>query len=164
MLVALELLKRFWPYIVAAVGGFIVAWGIQGLRLTAAEQAFVQYKQAQAQVAIDAETVARKQREESANEYAKNLSALQRQVAAGETYRRCVAAGKCGVRVTTACAGIRLPSAGGADGLPTVELSSPARTAEAELPGEVMPVVSDCAQTTLMLNQLQADIERQPGY
>ena len=38
MTIALELLRRFWPYIVAFGIGFSAAWGFQGLRLDNAKK------------------------------------------------------------------------------------------------------------------------------
>ena len=38
MTIALELLRRFWPYLVAFVVGFSAAWGFQGMRLDNAKK------------------------------------------------------------------------------------------------------------------------------
>ena len=76
-------------------------------------------------------------------------------------YVRCVAAGKCGVRVQqqpTCATGIKLPAASRVDETRTDTVPlAPGAAAED-------PVVNDCAITTLMLNSLQADIENQPRY
>ena len=48
------LLLRLIPFAVSALAGFAIAWGIQGLRLTSAEQDFTKYKQEQRQVYQDA--------------------------------------------------------------------------------------------------------------
>jgi multidrug efflux pump subunit AcrA (membrane-fusion protein) len=159
----LGLLRPFLPYLaVAAVAGGIGwsgAWKIQALRLTAAEQEFVQYKQAQLAASLEAERVAQKQREDAANDYEKQKSALAKQVAAGEVWRRCVAAGRCGrLPDATACTGFRLPTPGELDGVRPDPIPLVTGSAEA------MPVVTDCAATTLMLNRLQADIAAQPNY
>ena len=58
----------------------------------------------------------------------------------------------------TCTTGIRLPAADSAHDPGTDAISLIARAAEED------PVVNDCAITTLMLNQLQTDIENQPGY
>lgn len=163
MTIALELLRRFWPYlVVAAFAGalsFSAAWNIQGMRLTAAEQEFTQYKQDQAEAILAQAAVANRMREEAAHEYKKVRSKLDAEIAAGEVYRRCVAAGRCGgLSVQSTSPGIRLSPASGTD--------DPRPDAVPPTPGaaEVVPVVADCAATTLMLNSLQADIERQVGY
>ena len=38
MTIALELLRRFWPYLVAFTVGFSMAWGVQGWRLDSAKK------------------------------------------------------------------------------------------------------------------------------
>ena len=48
------LLLRLIPFAVSALAGFAIAWGLQGLRVTGAEQEFVHYKQEQRQVYQDA--------------------------------------------------------------------------------------------------------------
>ena len=48
------LLLRLIPFVVSAAIGFAIAWGIQGLRLTSAEQDFTKYKQEQRKVYQDA--------------------------------------------------------------------------------------------------------------
>lgn len=151
MTIALELLRRFWPYLVAGAIGFIAAWGLQGLRLTASEQDFTQYKQDQAEAILAEATAANKQREEAANEYRKVAAKLKDEINAGAVMRRCIAAGKCGVPVQPTCASATVLTADGthAPGPNTVSIAAGTAT-----------VVDDCAITTLMLNMLQADIEK----
>ena len=48
------LLAKVAPYAIAALIAFALAWGIQSLRLTSAEQDFTKYKQEQRQVYQDA--------------------------------------------------------------------------------------------------------------
>lgn len=48
------LLLRLIPVAISAAIGFAIAWGIQGLRITSAEQEFVEYKQEQRQAYQDA--------------------------------------------------------------------------------------------------------------
>lgn len=162
---------RFLPYIVAAlicaaIGGKI-AWTVQGVRIDTAKAEtaeavadFEHYKAEQIRLKNEADSVAEKQRADASLAYANLKGELKDEIAKGEVYRRCVAAGKCGavrVPVQSGCsAGIRVPSPDRFDG--TGENAVP-------LAGEpTAEVVNDCAVTTLMLNRLQAAIEGQAGY
>lgn len=146
-----------------ATGGS-AAWYAQGLRLTHAEQEFTGYKQEQTRINQEAKDNADHERAQASKKYDAARAELAGAVESGEIYRRCVAAGKCGARtvrvpVSPTCAGgFRLPTAvrsdeAGTDAVPTV--ASPA---------EEIPVINDCAVTTLMINQLQEAIEAQAGY
>ena len=151
----LTLFKNSIPYLVAGIAGFGLAFGIQELRLTHAEQEFTQYKQTQTQLIQEAKDAANKQRDVADAAYDTASKKLETALADGDAYRRCVAAGKCGrVRPAPACTGVTLPTTSTADvsGANAV----PAPTGDA--------AINDCAVTTLMLNHLQADIEAQPGY
>ena len=164
MIIFIELLKKFWPYIVAFMLGATlaggVAWKVQGLRLTSAKQEFAKYKLDQDAAEITKAKAADKQRKGASDEYDKLKTQLDAQITAGDVYKRCVAAGKCGVRQSTCSgSGIRLPTAvrtdeGGSDAVPVGQEGS----------AEGDPVINDCAVTTLMLNRLQMDVEAQPGY
>ena len=68
-----------------------------------------------------------------------------------------------GLRVVPACPGgpgLRLPAAGGADVGGGSAVPPPGEPAAQDEP----EVIRDCAKVQLRLNELQADIERQPGY
>lgn len=152
------ILRAVIPYAIAAVIAFGAAWWIQGLRITSAKQKLTDYQQKQTQLIQEAKDAADKQREESRANFAVAVKTLADDIEAGDVYRRCLAAGKCGrVRdVLPTCTGIRLPTAGGNDAdrgcaIPTAGESTP-------------PVIIDCAKVQLQLNSLQADIENQPGY
>lgn len=54
------LLLRLIPFAVSALAGFAIAWWIQGLRLTSAEQEFIEYKQDQREIYQDAVDAAQK--------------------------------------------------------------------------------------------------------
>lgn len=142
----------------AFVCGGSAAWWLQGLRVTAAQQALVSYKQAQKEAAQKAADDAEKARIESAKQYAHLSEILDNEINSGVVYQRCVAAGKCGVR-TIYTNGVRLPSSSGVNEASTDSI--PAGREATEIGPEV---VTDCAVTTLMLNQLQRAIETQPGY
>lgn len=54
------LLLRLIPFAVSALAGFAIAWWIQGLRVTGAEQEFTEFKQEQRKVYQDAVDAAQK--------------------------------------------------------------------------------------------------------
>lgn len=169
----LELGKRFWPQIAlglaGAAVGFSLAWSLQGLRLDDAktdlvemQQQFESYKQHIRQQEIEAAERANAAREQASADYRRLRDDLEKQIAAGDAYRRCVAAGKCGawvrdVQAGRVCPSVGISPAGGVDGPGTDPVPA---AGEPAAPG----VVADCAYTTLQLNRLQADIADQPGY
>lgn len=149
------------PYVLIALliaaffAGGSASWWVQGLRITAVKQEhteFVQSLKDQEQVAREE---ADKQREEASKEYAKLKGKLDDEIKSGIVFKRCVAAGKCGVCSTSIGQAIRLPTASGID-------ATSADSILAGLTGST--VAEDCAVTTLMINQLQSDIENQKGY
>ncbi|TXH57178.1 MAG: hypothetical protein E6Q97_04755 [Desulfurellales bacterium] len=155
----LTMVRFILPYAVFSLVGFVAAWQLQGVRVDAAKNELAEYKTEQQRLKNEAEIAAEKRRKETANEYQTKLDALE---ADHDTYKRCVAAGKCGARV------VRLPNLPNGAG---VRVSPPGRT-DADRPdavpvaGEVAEgaeVLKDCARTTLQLNQLQDDIEKQSG-
>lgn len=163
----LSLLKSYWPQIAALIGaigiGFGAAWGIQGLRITSAEQEFTAYKQTIKEQELRWKSAADQQRQDAAMEYAAQQGALNHEIEKGIVYRRCVAAGKCGARMLepAGCsATLRVPAGGGIDGAGPNAIPA-GREPAAEGGPEV---VNECAVTTLRLNRLQAAIERQEGY
>lgn len=157
MNLALEIWRRCWPFLVAAGIGFGSAWWIQGLNVRAVTNDFKEYQVEQQRLKNEAEEEQRKRQGETSSEYQKNVKQLESDVAAGNAYRRCVAAGKCGgLRAVPSCSGIRLSAAGIADG------AGPDPVPAAGEPAP--PMIAECAATTLQLNSLQADIERQRGY
>ena len=165
---ALALLKRLIPFAIAAVIGFGMAWAIQGLRITAAEQevtaaeqAHKDYVQQLTQESQDAKAEADRQREQAQRNYATASQQLEDAIARGDALSRCIAAGKCrGMPKQPVCAGgatARLSPPLGVD-----EASADAVFAAASVADE--GVIADCARTTLQINQLQADIKAQAGY
>jgi hypothetical protein len=153
----LPILRLIAPYAIIFVVGFGAAWKLQGVRVDSAKNELAEYKTAQQRLKNEAEIAAEKRRKETANDYQTKLDQLD---ADHETYRRCVAAGKCGARVIRVpvmpdSAGLRIPPPGG---------SAEARPDAVPAAGEVAAedgILKDCARTTLQLNQLQADIEKQ---
>lgn len=148
-------LKNTLPYIAVGIAGFGLAFGIQELRLANVEQQFAQYKidqQALIQHQIDQAAI---QRKRVYDEFIQARATLQKDIDAGEVFKRCVAAGKCGVRhPVSSCPEPSIPTSERADATSTDAV--PAAAGDA--------AINECAQTTLMLNKLQEDIEAQPGY
>lgn len=165
---ALALLKRLIPFAIAAVIGFGMAWAIQGLRITAAEQevtaaeqAHKDYVQQLTQESQDAKAEADRQRDQAQRDYAAASKQLEDAIARGDALSRCIAAGKCrGMPKQPVCTGspaASVPPTVGVD-----EASADAVFAAASVADE--GVIADCARTTLQINQLQADIKAQAGY
>ena len=150
----LEVLRSTWLYLVAALGGFVLAWSVQGLRLTAAQQEFTAYRQDQQQAINVAAERATKQREESAYAYQILNAQLNQEIESGAVYRRCVAAGKCG-RVQQRPAS--LPAATVSPGAGT----DAARPDPVSAAGDDAALAGDCAVTTLRLNRLQDAVAAQ---
>lgn len=169
----LNLLKAWWPQIAAIAGafllGFIVAWQLQGVRLDAAANDMQQMQlefDSWRQSLREQETTLAAQREslrqKELADYRRMQDELEKQIVAGDAYRRCVAAGKCGARVQyvqtgSACPAVGVSAAGGTDAAgpdPVPATGDPAAPA----------VVADCARTTLQLNRLQEGIAGQTGY
>jgi len=152
----LTFLKGAIPYLIAAIAGFSLAFGIQELRLTAVEQDFREYK-LDVLAEIERQTdIANTKRKKASNDYIQAKADLKKAIDTGEVFKRCVAAGKCGVRNNPvySCTDNRIPTTGEPDGVGTNPVSTSVGDA----------AINECATTTLMLNKLQTDIESQPGY
>lgn len=156
------LLLRLIPFAVSALAGFAIAWWIQGLRVTGAEQEFVDYKQEQVALEQKRKDDADKQRGEAATQYAVARQELADAITAGDVYRRCVEAGRCGVprNPPSLCESSTSRSGGGLSAPNKADGSS---ANAVSLAGDAT-AINDCAVTTLQLNHLQQDIEEQPGY
>ena len=142
--------------------GGSAAWWIQSLRVKDAEQEFTAYKQEQVTLEQKREDDADKQRVEAATQYAIARQELADAVAAGDVYRRCVEAGRCGVpRNPPSLCESSTSRSGGVLSAPNKADGSSANAVS--LAGDAT-AINDCAVTTLQLNHLQADIEAQPGY
>jgi hypothetical protein len=154
----LNLLRPFLTYAIAAAMGAIAAWSIQGVRLDASRNELTAYKQQQITLTQEAKDAADKQRDQARENFTGAVKVLAADIEAGAAYNRCLAAGKCGSVVSNlpTRSGLRLPTAGSVDATGTDAVPA-ARDPAPE-------VVSDCASTTLMLNQLQTNIENQPDY
>ena len=165
---ALALLKRLIPFAIAAVIGFGMAWAIQGLRITAAEQevtaaeqAHKDYVQQLTQESQDAKAEADRQRDQAQRDYAAASKQLEDAIARGDALSRCIAAGKCrGMPKQPVCASSPAAPVSPASGVD--EDVADAVFAAAAVADE--GVIADCARTTLQINQLQADIKAQAGY
>lgn len=154
------LLLRLIPLAVSAAAGFAIAWWIQGLRLTSAEHEFVEYKQEQVRLAQKRKDDADKQRNEAADRYSKVSKQLAESIEAGDVFKRCVAAGRCGPTSVGVC---KQPTNTAGIGLSAPRKPDDPGQNELPLAGNDA-AINDCAVTTLQLNSLQTDIEAQPGY
>lgn len=166
--IALALLKRLIQFAIAAAIGFGIAWSIQGLRITsaeqetvAAEQAHKDYVQQLTQEAQDAKDEADRQRDQARRDYETTKKQLEDAIARGDVLSRCIAAGKCrGMPKQPVCSSdsaATLPSAPGIDGASADAVFAAAAVADEG-------VIADCARSTLRANRLQADIKAQKGY
>lgn len=156
----IDIIKGAVLYAISAAIGFSAAWWVQSLNVTAAKQALTTLEQSVKQARIDDEEAKEKARLAAQARYIEVSKQLENANESHETYRRCVAAGRCGVRVERAvCAGsgVTLSPRVGVDagGANTV----PAQSGAATEVGETL--ANECAVTTLRLNQLQASIEAQ---
>jgi len=160
-----------WIALTAFVAGAATAgsaaWWVQGLRITSVEQDFTRYRQAlktQEQARREREA---KQREDERETYRREKDELEKRIAEGDAFKRCVAAGKCG-RVRVVASGscspsLRLPTRSGTDGTGggAVPVAGSSATDKSE---EEPGVVADCARVQLRLNRLQDAVEAQEGY
>ena len=162
------LFLRIIPVAISAAAGFAIAWWIQGLRVTAAEQevtaaeqAHKDYVQQLTQESQDAKAEADRQRDQAQRDYAAASKQLEDAIARGDALSRCIAAGKCrGMPKQPVCAGSSTPGLQAPSGID--DSSADAVFAAASVADE--GVIADCARTTLQINQLQADIKAQAGY
>ena len=142
-------------FVVGISTGGTAAWKIQGFRLESVKQEFAGYKLEQQRLFQEAKDYADKQRESSSVAYEAAQKALGDANQAHDTYKRCVAAGRCGVRVASCPAATVQASAG------TNEASPDAIFATVE---SAETLANECAATTLQINHLQSAITRQKGY
>jgi len=152
----LTIIRPFLPHILAFVLGFGGAWKIQDYRITGVEQEHTAYIQEQTKLAQEVISNANERRDKSAKDYQSASQDLAAQVVAGDVYRRCVAAGRCGVRVIANCPAAAVQTTERTDAASANAISTTGEPAE--------KLANECAATTLMLNSLQRDIEVQPGY
>jgi len=157
------------------VTGGSAVWWVQGLRITAAQQAtktvqqkFDKYQLDQKDIDLHNKEVAADQREKEGKAYADLSKELTKQINDGVVYKRCVAAGRCGVRNSATVpasdgAGLSSASLGNGIGANTIPIGT-GSTAPSEEGGQCQALAADCAVTTLLLNRLQISIEAQPGY
>lgn len=158
----LYLIRLVAPYAIIFVVGFGAAWKLQGVRVDALKldvkeeaQKLIDYKTDQHRLKMAAEAEAEQRRKETAHDYQKKIDRLAQD---HDIYRRCVAAGKCGaVRVPI------LPGSSSCGVSPAGRLDAdrPDTVPAAGEPAAEAEVLRDCARTTLQLNQLQSDIEKQ---
>ncbi|MFZ4537883.1 hypothetical protein [Propionivibrio sp.] len=147
------LLIKFGPYVVIAL--LVAAWGVQTARLSSSKLELANYRIEQQEIVQRQIDVANKQRKDASDAYKAQSQQLALSIKAGDVLKRCVAAGKCGVQQQPRdCTGIRL----------SASISPDAASAQPVPLAGNDAAINDCAVTTLQLNTLQADIEKQPNY
>lgn len=156
------------PWVLAAVLGIGAA--VQTGRLSSAKNEFREYKIEQQEIVQRQIDAANKQRKEASDAYRKVQEQLEVSIEAGDVLKRCIAAGKCGVQHSAPRSpGKSVPAAKRANATRSNPVPA-GREATAQVSdvfigdGITPQVVTDCARTTLQLNALQTDIEKQPGY
>jgi len=154
---------RFGSYILIGIVALLaLGLGVQTLRIGKAKLEFAEYKVAQQEEIQRQIDLANKKRKESADEYRKVKKQLEVSIASGEVLKRCIAAGKCGVQHYAANSDSKgISATTRANAARAVAISAGRESTEEVVAPEV---VIDCARTTLQLNMLQTDIERQEGY
>lgn len=157
---------RLAPYLLAALAGFSSAWWIQGHRITELRLEHQTYIADQEELVRKLNTLQLRQKELADHDYAVSQNQLKSEIERGDTYRRCVAAGKCGVvtvRVPTYSSETRSTQATGStnatESCPVLVGSNATETFS-----QNSPVIEDCAITVLRLNKLQTLIESQSNY
>lgn len=157
------LLAKAAPYALAAMIAFGLAWGIQSLRLTHAQQELTDFKQEQTRILQEHENAADLQRNKASEKYAQQSADLEGAIRDRDVLNRCIAAGKCGrVQHSTACsAGIRLPATSRVNETGGTSVPS---TGEPSAENSCEELANMAARVQLEMNNLQVDIESQPGY
>ncbi len=132
----LTVLRSALPYAVAALIGASCAWYIQGLRITAAQQDLIAYKQAAAAAAMEEKERTDVVSEQVSNDWAANLVALR------DSYARRVLPGSTGkapgVSASPDAVDVATTDAGTGAG------------------GIAPPLTQRCAETTMQLLFLQS--------
>ena len=164
MTAILLLIRQFWPYVLVGAMSFSGAWYIQGLRLTAQEQTFEQYKIEEQKQSLEAIQDANKQRDLSSSQYSSAKSQLDAERNTNAAYRRCVAAGKCGAISMQSCPSSQTNNSPPPNGTDAASTDTVPTTGQSAAEESTPPVVNECAGTTLQLNKLQEFIEGQRGY
>ncbi len=141
------MLIRFGPYAAAALAGAAVAWWIQGVRITAAEQELVDWQQAQVKAVQAARAHEQQVTQEVSDAYILNLNALHGYYRRNPVIRMLPAVGQSGVP----------DSPKSADGTPS-DLVSAAETEQ-----RVTAALESCGRTTLQLITLQQWITELTG-
>lgn len=144
--------------VIGGVIGSLISWNICSLRVDKLKNEFSQYKQEQTQAYNDAVSLANKNLEERRNEFAEKESLLRAEIQNNSVVSRAVTAGR--LFVKPACSSsISVQTTPRIDETSTDSIPPSGKPAEER--EENFQVINDCAITTLMLNQLQEDIEKQ---
>lgn len=145
----LPLARSVAPAIVAAGLGWSVAWYVQGLRLQSSRNDLAAVQTQHAAAINAAKERANAQHDETARAWAAAVDHLRRRRADGWL-----------PVLPASSPGSAIPAAGRADGAGADAVPAAAGDA-AQCLADLARVTSDAQQTTLMLNELQAAVERQ---
>lgn len=145
--------------------GFSAAWKWQDVKLGELQNEFDGYKVEQQRILNDNNRDAAKRQQETADAWAVAVGVVrsenEREFAA---YKRCVAAGRCGAVVRDrVCAAEPQARPDSSDAGAVPPAPGPDETGDDSVPVAAR-LAAECAETTLQLNLLQADIEKQKGY
>lgn len=145
-------------FVIGITIGSLLSWQICSLRVDKVKNEFAVYKQKQTQAYNDAVSLANKNLEETRNEFSEKESLLRAEIQNNSIVSRAVAAGRLFVKPTC-------PNSSSVQTTPRIDEARPDAISPSGKPAEEreenFQVVNDCAITTLMLNQLQDDIEKQ---
>ena len=136
------------------VGAACFSW-IGKLYTQKVEQEFTEYQQNQKEAFLRAKDEAQTQQEESNHAYRQKETELQAEMVKNAVLNRALSAGR-----------LRLATCSSGDPVQPAQRINEARTDTVSASGSITTesatqVINDCAVTTLMLNNLQADIEKQ---
>ncbi len=158
----LALLRAAAPVVIAALLGAGAAWNFQGVRLDAARNGLAAYQNGIREAVVAAREHEQTINKESSDAWKRNMEALR---ADQDAFKRCVAAGRCGVRVVTAsCPADAASPAGRTDGAGGGAIPVDPRDAAQDRETAIGGLIEDCRKVQLRLNLLQENIEAQRGY
>ena len=146
--------------VIGFVAGLVIgtgfSWWVGSLRVESVQQDFTEYRQNQKEAYQRALDTARMQQEDASKEFQLKEGQLQDEIKKNVVLQRLVTAGRLHVNTARTCDGSVQASLGIDETRTDPVPASSGFTEES-----VSQVVNDCSVTTLMLNQLQADIENQ---
>lgn len=145
-------------FVAGALAGSILFGFLGSIRVTAIKQEFTEYKQTQTTLYNKAVSDSLTRLEETRNDFLVKEAVLKEQIKSNAPVERARSVGKLYVKPSCSTgAPVQAPT--GTNEASPNPVSTPGKPAEER--EESYQVVNDCAITTLMLNELQMDIEKQ---